>query len=83
MIAGTVVMEDVTIHFVVDGDDMVQVTVGQTNMHGDVVTDAYSTPMAGFMKALAIAVHPDGTPDFRADYAAAEEAQGPSIRWIP
>jgi hypothetical protein len=82
MIAGTIVMEDVTIHFMLVGDDRAQVTVGQTNMHGEVYVESYECSATDFTKALAIAVHHEGMPNAREEYDAAERAMG-EIRWIP
>jgi hypothetical protein len=78
MIEGTVTLEDHTISFTADGD-----TVNMT------VTDTFadkreimSVPLQAFFKALAIAVHPSGEPDAKADYPDAESIMG-EIRWIP
>lgn len=46
------------------------------------VSETYEVDQTAFFKALAIAVHPDGTPDAEKDYPEAESAMG-SIRWIP
>jgi hypothetical protein len=83
MIAGTVNLEDVTINFLIDGDNLAHVAVSQLEPSGGVTHDAYVVDGAKFMKALAIAVHFDGTPDFNKDYADAESAMGETIRWIP
>lgn len=42
-------------------------------------------PQEAFLKALAIAVHNDGMPDYRADYPDAEAVQlsDPEFRFIP
>jgi hypothetical protein len=82
MIAGTIVLEDVTLNFRLT-DGIAQVMVAQVNMHGDVEHEEYECDAEDFTKALAIAVHHEGTPDAETDYDAAERAMGERIRWIP
>lgn len=85
MIAGTLVLEDVTIHFEVTGmdeertEDIVHVTVTDTHRE---VHETYDTPAHGFMAALGIALHYDGEPNAERDYPMAEAAMR-TIRWIP
>lgn len=45
-------------------------------------TETYTCDAIDFTKALSIAVHWDGMPDYREDSPAAERAIG-KIRWIP
>lgn len=80
MLAGTVILEDVTIVFVVEQADA-NVTICERTGLGE-NTEHYTTNARDFMSALAIAVHYDGAPDADKDYPAAERAMG-RIRWIP
>lgn len=79
MIEGKIVLEDVVIVFKAREDLRVeyQVTDLVDRIEENLVAD-----QAAFFKALAIAVHNDGMPDYRADYADAEAIMG-KIRWIP
>ena len=87
MIAGTLVLEDLTITFTThqrDGGG------GHTATYtvGDPITGMQATrtvPMKDFMAALSIAVHQDGEPDAARDYPAAESLQPEefNLRWIP
>lgn len=78
MIAGTVVLEDHTISFCQDGG-MVTFTVGDATIG---MQETQTVPGHKFFKALAIAVHNDGMPDYKKDYPDAEDIMG-TIRWIP
>jgi len=79
MIAGTIILEDFTISFSEGEEGTVTFTV--TDAHaGKTETKNVSAPK--FFKALAIAVHMDGMPDYRDDYLDAESIMG-DIRWIP
>jgi hypothetical protein len=82
MIAGTVVLEDTTINFNVDEDSLVYVSVTQLGKGNEVHHESYTCELPDFTKALAIAVHVDGMPNFSEDYTAAERAMR-GIRWIP
>lgn len=79
MIEGKIVLEDVVIVFKAREDLRVeyQVTDLVARIEENLVAD-----QATFFKALAIAVHNDGMPDYRADYPDAEGIMG-KIRWIP
>lgn len=79
MIAGTVYLEETTITFFANRDCTVTYTVedGKTNM-----AETLNVPQDKFFKALAIAVHNDGMPEWEKDYPDAESIQG-NIRWIP
>jgi hypothetical protein len=79
MIAGTINMEDTVLHFATDGSGSVNLDVADavTGKSEHLIVDEQK-----FFKALAIAVHSDGTPDYQADYADAESIMG-EIRWIP
>ena len=81
MLAGTIVMEDQTITYCQsqEQDHMIVYTVTDTDLF---MSETFVVPQDTFFKALAIALHNDGTPDFRVDYDAAESIQG-VIRWIP
>jgi hypothetical protein len=82
MIAGTVILEDVTIVFNINQTSVLaNVTICERTTIGE-NTEHYTTNARDFMSALAIAVHYDGTPDADKDYPAAERAMG-EIRWIP
>ncbi len=78
-ISGKVTLEDITIDF----------EIGENNMPKVIVIDTFEKKQETifaeadkFMKALAIAVHFDGMPDFNKDYPDAESVMG-EIRWIP
>ena len=80
MIAGHIMLEDLVINFESMYDtNEVSYSVTST-VTGE--TEWRIVPQAQFFKALAIAVHNDGTPDYLADYPDAESIQG-NIRWIP
>lgn len=80
MIAGHIRLEDLVINFEVLYDtNEVYYTI--TDLVADMV-ERHTVPQAKFFKALAIAVHNDGEPDYRLDYPDAESIQG-NIRWIP
>jgi hypothetical protein len=87
MIAGTIVMEDITLTFTTtqgEGESTATYVVAD-NLTGQQATR--TVPMKDFMAALAIAVHQDGDPDAKRDWAAAESVQpidaAPALRWIP
>lgn len=80
MICGNIIMEDTSISF-------------QHNQETGEVTftvidalisksETKTVPQDKFFKALAIAVHNDGMPDYNKDYDDAESIMG-EIRWIP
>ena len=85
MIAGTIVLEDLVLNFsqAVSKDLVAELEIEFT------ITDTRTgnfekkvVPQANFFKALSIAVHNDGEPDFNKDYPDAESVMG-DIRWIP
>lgn len=79
-INGRIVLEYLVIEF--DGVEndrcMVRVT-------GDGGSSEFYCDSRDFTKALAIAIHHDGMPDWQTDYEAAERAQPaqPGLRFIP
>jgi len=80
MIHGMIRLEDILIDFSVDFNTT---TVMYT------IIDVYSgecetleAPQDKFAKALSIAVHYDGMPEYEKDYPDAESIMG-RIRWIP
>ena len=84
-IFGNIVLEDLSISFYQaqpPEDLMMMVKVIQETT-GQV--EHYCTPQAKFFKALSIAMHNDGTPNWETDYPDAEEAQpkNPLLRFIP
>jgi len=79
MFCGTLVMEDTTLTFNMNVDLIVRYTVCDS-ITGE--NETFEVPQDKFFKALAIAVHNDGMPDWKTDYADAESIQG-KIRWIP
>ena len=79
MIAGTIVMEDQTLQFSLNYDEnTVTYTISDT-LDG---SETFTVPQSKFFKALAISMHNDGMPDYKADYPDAESIMG-RIRWIP
>ena len=82
MISGIIVLEDISIFFTCGlGDNGL---MARWNIC-DNVTGNMETMTADqdkFLKALAIAMHNDGMPDYKADYPDAELCMG-EIRWIP
>lgn len=81
MLAGTIVMEDQTITYCQsqEQDGMICFTVTDNCLQ---MSESSTVPQDAFFKALAIAVHNDGTPDYREDYDTAESIMF-LIRWIP
>ena len=79
MIAGTIVLEDVSLSFTINAGLMAYWTVCDS-FTGKV--ESHSAPQDKFLKALAIAMHNDGMPDYVKDYPDAESIMG-EIRWIP
>lgn len=82
MISGNISLLSITINFHIDSDNIAHVVVF------DAVEDLCESYIAegdNFMKALAIAVHDTGQPDFSLDYDNAEKAQPvtPELRFIP
>jgi hypothetical protein len=82
MIAGTVILEDVTITFDIDQSAVLANVMVCERVRNEERTEHYTTNARDFMCALAIAVHYDGAPNVDNDYPAAEKAMG-EIRWIP
>lgn len=89
MIAGTIVLEDHTITFS-QVPAPGSCVIGEHTSHIEfVVFDTVEqqlerrvVPQDKFFKALSIAVHNDGAPDYNKDYPDAESIMG-DIRWIP
>ena len=87
-IEGFIVLEDMTITFHQDNsqdEHEMRVRVSRTGGAGPDKAESYLVKQADFLKALAIAMHNDGTPDWQVDYPAAEDAQpaDPELRFIP
>ena len=83
MISGQITLEDTIIDFhegSEEGSIMVTITDIPTQRSACSTVD-----QAKFFKALAIAVHNDGMPDWQEDYADAESImpKDPILRWIP
>lgn len=82
MISGNVTFEDIHIVFSINphaNEARYQVEDLHTKK-----LETHVVPQAKFLKALAILVHNDGTPDYKADYSDAESIMQPNgIRWIP
>ena len=80
MIAGSILMEDTSISFVYNAEDLtVRYTVKDSFRKEE---ETLTVSARNFFSALAIAVHNDGMPDWKTDYQDAEKAIG-KIRWIP
>lgn len=82
MIFGSVTLEDHTIIFLEAGEGKVKYTVTDTFKSK---SESRTVDQAAFFKALAIAVHNDGMPDYKVDYAEAEAVQplDKDLRFIP
>jgi len=80
MIAGTIALEDLTISFTLSNDVVNYTVVDCTGR-----CEAVCAPNEAFFKALAIAVHMDGMPDYAKDYEDATKAMpcDSILRWIP
>ena len=67
------------------GEGLARYSVTMTNPDGTQRTHSKTCPQEAFLKALAIAVHNDGMPDYNKDYPDAESVQpnNPDFRWIP
>ena len=82
MICGDITLEDIRIRF----EDTDRGTVKYTAI--DIYGGEFETqevPLDKFFKALAIAVHADGMPDYQKDYPDAESVmpEHSKLRWIP
>jgi hypothetical protein len=82
MISGHVVMEDIEVLYKDNSDLTVTYTVKQCLPSGNELVETFTVPQEVFFKALSIAVHNSGMPDYREDYPDAESIMG-TIRWIP
>lgn len=80
MISGTITLGDKDISFFVNPTNTVDYRI--EDLPNNQVEHFTDIPMSKFFKALAIAVHADGTPDYQKDYPDAESIMG-EIRWIP
>ena len=80
MICGNIIMEDTSISFQHNQETgevtftVIDALIGKS--------ETKTVPQDKFFKALAIAVHNDGMPDYNVDYPDAESVMG-DIRWIP
>ena len=86
-IQGTLIMEDHTVSFMCryneDGTDFkATVTVNDMGPKAKTRMETYECGADDLLKALSIALHPDGAPIYTVDYPAAERTQR-AIRWIP
>ena len=77
-IQGTIILEDTVIQFVLTEDREALYTVRDTPSGAE---ETKRVPQADFLAALAIAVHNDGTPNWKADYDRAESVQ-PDNRYL-
>ena len=87
MLNGSITLEDVGIAFEATENLTVKVDVYEYQPNASHGAGAYKhesmeVPQEKFFKALAIAVHNDGMPNWEADYPDAESIMG-KIRWIP
>jgi hypothetical protein len=83
MIAGTIILEDLTLVFTNTDEGQVTYTVCDT-ASGRAMTIVCDQP--AFFAALSIAVHNDGSPNVERDYPAAESVMpkgANTLRWIP
>ena len=80
LLAGTLILEDITIVFRVDANNIAHWTVCEILEEG--AEETLTGPSPAFLAALGIALHHDGIPDADRDYPAAETTQH-RIRWIP
>ena len=80
-ICGSIILEDVVITFNQTQDENLTIEFVVVDTHTG-RQERRVAPQAAFLSALAIAVHNDGTPDYRVDYPAAESVMG-DTRWIP
>lgn len=83
-IFGDITLEDVRILFEVNTRyNTVNYRVYEHTPNAPTKVELFEgVPQAKFFKALSIAVHNDGTPDYNIDYPDAESIMG-EIRWIP
>lgn len=88
MIAGTIVMEDITIHFRMDYVEGAPAQVTYTAANAlKMETETRTVDADGFFKALGMAMQQDGepmvdTPDLR-EAVEAVQPTTPSLRFIP
>jgi hypothetical protein len=83
MLAGSIILEDLRIYYSGNEDNTVTYKVVIYNPESEnTEEETFTVPQNKFFKALAIAVHNDGMPDYNLDYPDAESIQG-KIRWIP
>jgi hypothetical protein len=82
MIRGSIELEDINIVFSLNSrTNEVAFNVEDTL---NKKRETHVVPQAKFFKALAIAIHNDGMPDYKLDYPDAESIMQPGgIRWIP
>lgn len=79
---GTIVLEDIEIVFQANENLMVEYSVKDTITGAQEIK---TVDQNAFFKALSIAIHNDGMPDWRADYTDAESVQpdNEELRFIP
>lgn len=80
MINGHIILEDHEISFRVNYDDNTCTYTVIDRMKN--LKETFTVPQEKFFKALSIAIHNDGMPDYQIDYPDAESIMG-KIRWIP
>lgn len=83
-VQGVIQLADMLLEFQV-GEGVAFYTVTLTDDNGIQRTTSQTCPQDAFLKALAIAVHNDGTPNYETDYPDAELAQPADVafRFIP
>jgi len=83
-IHGSITLADMSLKFACDNGQC-EYTVTFEVAPGHTSSTTRVVPQAAFLKALSIAVHNDGTPDYQADYPDAESVQpsDSNHRWIP
>lgn len=85
MISGTLVLADVTITFNCNFETgLATGLISEVQKDGGMRYEELNAPADSFLKALSIAIHVDGTPNWLNDYPEAESIMKPDgIRWIP
>ena len=82
MLTGTILLEHTRIIFT--NTENLEICYSVTDIPTNKIA-IMTVPQDKFFKALAIAVHNDGMPDYEKDYPDAESIQpsDPVLRWIP
>lgn len=81
MIQGSITIEDIEIIFL-QGEKINTINYTIVDLMNGVMERFENVDQSKFFKALAIAVHNDGMPEYEKDYPDAESIMG-NIRWIP